>query len=85
MDDEILTVEEAARLLKVTPEVVSGLLKSSDLVGRTIGGEWRTTKRALMSFVDGVPLQMACCPPEMCCTPIPATTERPASGRGCCS
>lgn len=81
MDDDILTIDEAARYLKVSPEIVADLLKSSDLVGRTIGGEWRTTKRALLSFVDGVSLQGACCPPGMCCGP---SGEGGVPGRGCC-
>lgn len=86
MDNEILTVEEAAGLLKVAPEIVVNLLSSSELAGRKVGGEWRTTKRALVSFVDGVPLQVACCTPDMCCIPDPAMTapnSRTASGRCC--
>jgi hypothetical protein len=77
MDAEILTLDEAAALLKVAPEIVLNLLLTSEIPGRSIGGEWRTTKRALVSFIDGVPLQMGCCGPDMCCTPG-------ASGRGCC-
>lgn len=52
VSDEVLTIEEAAEVLKVTPEVVTGLLEDGDLPGRPVGGEWRTTKRALISFVD---------------------------------
>lgn len=74
MDAEILTVDEAAGLLKVAPDTVLNLLLSNELAGRNVGGEWRTTRRALVSFVDGAPLN-ACCGPEMCCGP---------SGRGCC-
>ncbi|MBX7255743.1 MAG: helix-turn-helix domain-containing protein [Candidatus Hydrogenedentes bacterium] len=84
MEDEILTIEEAAKLLKVSPEIVADLLKSSDLVGRTIGGQWRTTKRALLSFVDGAPLAMSCCPPEMCCSPGSPAADGSGSRRGCC-
>ncbi|MBI5093739.1 MAG: helix-turn-helix domain-containing protein [Candidatus Hydrogenedentes bacterium] len=87
MDDEILTVEEAAALLKSSPDVVLSLLMSSELAGRNIGGDWRTTRRALVSFVDGVPLQMACCTPDMCRTSntgMAMSGGRAASGR-CCS
>jgi hypothetical protein len=85
VDDEILTVEEAAALLKVAPDIVTQLLLSSELAGRNIGGEWRTTKRALVSFVDGTSLQMSCCSPEMCCAPDSAMAGvRGGSGR-CCS
>ena len=76
MDSEILTVEEAAQVLKVAPEVVRNLLLKNEIPGRNIDGEWRTTKRALVSFVDGAPLQMACCPSEVCCSND--------AGRGCC-
>jgi excisionase family DNA binding protein len=78
MDSEILSVAEAAKLLKVPPKLVVNLLQTNELPGRNIGGEWRTTKRALVSFVDGVPLQMVCCGPDACCT----TGVTP--GRGCC-
>ena len=57
MDSEILTVEEAAQVLKVAPEVVRNLLLKNEIPGRNIGGEWRTTKRALVSFVDGALLK----------------------------
>ena len=82
-NDEILTVEDAAGLLKVAPDVVLNLLLSSELPGRNIAGQWRTTKRALVSYVDGVPLQMSCCTPEMCCMPA-ADGSQTATGRGCC-
>jgi excisionase family DNA binding protein len=84
--DDILTVEEAAELLKVAPDIVLDLLMSSELPGRNIGGEWRTTKRALVSFVDGVPLQAECCLSDGCCAPCPAGSTvgcRSASGRRC--
>ncbi len=83
MDDDILTVDEAAGLLKVTPDLVLNLLQSSELAGRNIGGEWRTTRRALVSFVDGVPIQAGCCPQEMCCGTSAAGCCATA-GRGCC-
>lgn len=83
MSDEVLTIDEAAAVLKVSPDIVGGLLDDGELPGRQIGGEWRTTKRALISYVDCVPLQMACCCPPVegsagasgqmaaanCCTP----------------
>ena len=78
MDSKILSVAEVAMLLKVPPELVVNLLQSNELPGRNIGGEWRTTMRALVSFVDGVPLQATCCVPDVCCTP------GATAGRGCC-
>lgn len=83
MDDDILTADDAARLLRVAPDTVLALLKTSELAGRKIGGEWRTTKRALLDYVDGMSSQMSCCPPGMCCPPgtcCPApATETPAA------
>ncbi len=74
MDDEILTLGEAAHLLKIPQEKVLDLLMSADLAGRNIGGEWRTTKRALISFVDGAPIAGgSCCGPGgTCCAPLSA-------------
>ncbi|MBI2433501.1 MAG: hypothetical protein HYV26_11585 [Candidatus Hydrogenedentes bacterium] len=84
MEWDILTVEEAARTLQVEPAIIVQLLESSELPGRLVAGTWRTTRRALTSFVDGVPLQAVCCTPmscgPMCCTPA----EQMAGGRGCC-
>jgi hypothetical protein len=78
MDDAILTLDEAAGLLKVAPETLADLLMSGEVAGRNIGGEWRTTRRALAYFVDGgVGSQAACCPPGMCCGPHAA--------EGCCA
>lgn len=66
MNDEVLTIEEAASVLKVASSVIGNLLEAGEIPGKQIGGEWRTTTRALVSYVDGVPLQ------TMCCTPISA-------------
>lgn len=75
MDLDILTAEEAAKLLTVDTEVVVHLLEAAEIPGRIIDGSWRTTRRAVASFVDGVPLQASiCCGPMGCCPP----------GKGCC-
>jgi excisionase family DNA binding protein len=76
VSDKIFTPKEAAKCLKVASETVIELLESGDLPGRQIGGEWRTTRRAIMSFVDGVPLQQTvCCTPTVCCTEGDQTTD----------
>ncbi len=80
MSDKILTIEEAAERLKVTPEIVGGLLENGELPGRRIGGEWRTTTRALLGYVDGLSAQAGCCIPVgadgvACCQP---------NDTGCC-
>lgn len=79
MDDEILSVEEAAARLKIAPAQVLDLLMAADLAGRNIGGEWRTTTRALLSFVDGLGVGSGCCGPGMCCTPVQGPVNSPAS------
>ena len=81
MNEEILTVDEAAQFLKVKAELVNQLLESGEVHGRKIGGEWRTTRRAVASFVDGVPLSGNCC-----CVPAEATATDNCCGPsgGCC-
>lgn len=77
MSDDVLTANEAAHALKVSVEVVTALLTEGELPGRQIDGEWRTTLRALVSYVDGVPLVVNCCVPgeagslaaANCCAP----------------
>jgi hypothetical protein len=78
--DDVLTIEEAGRFLKVAPDIVSGLLERDEIPGRQIGGQWRTTKRALISYVDGVSLE-GCCPPGVCCTPV---ASQGAADGACC-
>lgn len=76
MEYDILTVNEAAAILKLAPEKVLDLLMSADLAGRSIGGEWRTTRRAVATFVDGLGQGAGCCGPG-CCPAAPPT----AAGR----
>lgn len=80
MSAKILSVKEAAKRLDVKPDVVTELLESGDLPGRQIGGEWRTTTRALLSYVDGSPTEAMCCPPGTCCVPV----EQSATANNCC-
>ena len=70
-NDTILTIDEAATALKVSASLVQTLIEAQEIPGRQVGDEWRTTMRALVSFVDGVPLQSdaSCCVPMQCCTP----------------
>lgn len=86
MTDEIMTVDEAAAALKTAPDVVVALLDSGELPGRKLGGEWRTTSRALVSYVDGVPNGMVCCTTSDCCAPSSQATfeigQNPSGG--CC-
>jgi len=49
---ELLTVEEAAQLLKLTPYTIRRLLNEGKLPGRKIGGgrQWRINKRDLEHY-----------------------------------
>ena len=80
--ESVLTLDEAAEMLKVSPEAVEKYLSDGEMAGRQLEGEWRTTSRAVMEFVDGLSSQMTCCTTEdgktVCCTPSPS-----GSG-GCC-
>lgn len=81
MEKEILTADEAAALLQVAPDTVIDLLKTSELAGRKVGGEWRTTRRALVHFIDGLSEGGSmCCPPGMCCPAPAAKPPAPIGG-----
>jgi excisionase family DNA binding protein len=49
----ILTVEEAAKYLKVCPVTVQRLLKAKKLPGRKVGRSWRLKLAALDKYLDG--------------------------------
>jgi excisionase family DNA binding protein len=70
MTDEVLTIEEAAKFLKVDEGLVSRLLESKELPGRLLGDEWRTTTRAVVGFVDSISNQVCCTTEDgVCCVP----------------
>ena len=83
MDEQVLTLEEAAKFLKVDVGLVSRLLESKELPGRLLGDEWRTTTRAIVGFVDQISSQMTCCTTEdgACCVPTTASSD----SANCCS
>ena len=72
MSDRILTLDEAAEFLQVSPGTIKALLDSKVVAGRLLEGTWRTTERALLSYVDGGVGTMVCCPTD-------------GSGASCCS
>jgi excisionase family DNA binding protein len=52
--DEVLTLEEAAALLKVLPDAVSARAEEGDLPGRRLGKAWRFSRLALLAWLaDG--------------------------------
>jgi excisionase family DNA binding protein len=56
---QILTVDEAAEILKVRPETVRRLLTQGKLPGNKVGRYWRIPSNALMEFLSGAPVATA--------------------------
>ena len=48
---EVLTLAQAADLLQAEEDVVRELAESGDLPGRTVGGEWRFSRDALLAWL----------------------------------
>jgi excisionase family DNA binding protein len=49
--EEVLTLEEAAALLRLPPEAVSRRAGGGDLPGRMFGEEWRFARAALLEWL----------------------------------
>jgi excisionase family DNA binding protein len=49
----VLTLEEAARLLRVAPSELAELAHERGVPGRRIGGEWRFSREALLAWLAG--------------------------------
>ena len=47
----VLTVDEAAELLRVEPAAVLELAAAGELPGREIGGEWRFARAAVLDWL----------------------------------
>jgi len=50
---EVLTLEEAAALLRLPVEAVRASAVAGDLPGRAFGDEWRFSRAALLSWLAG--------------------------------
>jgi excisionase family DNA binding protein len=50
---EVLTLEQLARFLQVEPETVRALAEAGKLPGREVGGEWRFSREAVLSWLAG--------------------------------
>jgi excisionase family DNA binding protein len=52
--DEVLTLDEIARLLKVPPDAVRSRAEQGELPGRRFGKEWRFARTAVLAWLaDG--------------------------------
>ena len=70
IDKEILTVDDIAGILGFDVAKVRAMLEDGSFPGRQIGGEWFTTKRQFLDYVEnGLP---------KAAEEAPATTNRPA-------
>lgn len=47
----VLTVQEAAELLRVEPPVVQELAEAGELPGRMVGGQWRFSRDAVLAWL----------------------------------
>ena len=52
-DDEVLSVEEAAKLLKVPPATIRREARAGRLPGRHVGKQWRFARSALIDWLRG--------------------------------
>ena len=51
MDDEILTVEELARYLKISERTIYELLKKKEIPGFKVGATWRFKKSVIDEWI----------------------------------
>ncbi len=50
---EVLTLDQAADLLRTEPEVVRSMAENGELPGRLVGGEWRFARVGLLRWLAG--------------------------------
>lgn len=50
-DPVVLTLDEAAELLRVEPEQLAGLAAKGDVPARKLGDEWRFARLALLNWL----------------------------------
>lgn len=53
VDDSVLTLDEAASLLRVSVDDLTERARAGDLPGRRLGGEWRFSRQALFDWLHG--------------------------------
>lgn len=47
-----MTVEEAAKALRCSPQFVRNLLNSGELKGQMVGKAWQVTERAVIEWLE---------------------------------
>lgn len=53
--DRLLTLKEAAEVLRLSPRTVRGYLQRGEIQGRIIGGRWRFRREDLDTFYEVAP------------------------------
>ncbi|NML44458.1 helix-turn-helix domain-containing protein [Ramlibacter sp. G-1-2-2] len=61
---EVLTLDEAARFLRVEPQALADLAKSSSVPARSVQGQWRFLRAALADWLRGDRFVAAATPPQ---------------------
>jgi excisionase family DNA binding protein len=51
--EELLTIEEVARILKVSVQTVRRMIDEGELQARKIRGQWRIKREDLRNYIDG--------------------------------
>ena len=51
-EEEMLTAEEVARMLRLTEDSVTRLLRQGKLPGVKIAGSWRITRKELQEYLE---------------------------------
>lgn len=52
-EDAVLTLDDAAELLRITPEALLARASAGELPGRRFANEWRFSRRALFDWLQG--------------------------------
>ena len=52
-DPVVMTLEEAAELLRLEPEKLAELAAAGDVPGRKLGDEWRFARSGLLNWLSG--------------------------------
>jgi excisionase family DNA binding protein len=53
--DEVLTIEEAAKYLKVSEDVIRRMIKDGELRATKIRGQWRIRREAINQLFENPP------------------------------
>lgn len=51
-DNDVMTLEETSKLLKVHPNTVRRLVKRGELPAKKVGTLWRFSRRAVMEWLE---------------------------------